>query len=116
MPKDKVKDMIKEAVSLRRQAHTLAQALLTSVSESEDEDFIRLTKAPGKKGAESLDIKVDIYSDIAILPYYVSKVIECAADHAEVSYEEMVELACTFHKVVDGTRDTEKRVRHEPVQ
>lgn len=111
-----LKSMNSELINLRKQASSLTQELLTSVAESPDEDYIKLIKAPGKKGADSLNVSVDIFSEPAILPYYVSKIIECAADHAEVSYEEMLNIVHTFHKIIDGTRDVEKRVRHEPVQ
>lgn len=99
---------------LRAVAAKMTGDILDRLAESDREDRILLVRSPGAKGQKHLDIRIEMhYEDGAVIPLYVSKIIESAANDVGVSYDRMVELAGTFRKIVKEDFDEESNFIRE---
>ena len=101
--------MIKKII--KGMAVKLVDEVLNRLAESDGEDRILLVRSPGAKGQKYLDIRVELnYEEGAVLPLYVSRIIESAANDVGVSYDRMVDLAGTFRKIVRENYDEESNI------
>ena len=101
---------------MKGMAVKLATDAMAKAAENEHEDRILLVKHSGKKGQEVLSTHVEIELDDesrAVLPLYVSRIIEAAACEAGVPYMRMVDLAMAFHKIVKEEFDEGNSITKE---
>lgn len=101
---------------MKDMAVKLAADAMTKAAENEHADRILLVKHPGKKGQKVLSTRVEIEFDDesrAVLPLYVSRIIEAAAREAGVPYMRMVDLAMAFHKIVKEEFDEDNSITKE---
>lgn len=87
---------------MKKKAMKMAAAAMLDAAEDDTQDVIKLVKEPGKPGGNNLNVKVHMEcSQLAILPYYVGRIIGSAAQAADVSPKEMAKLAVTFLELLD---------------
>lgn len=101
---------------MKGMAVKLATDAMTKAAENEHEDRILLVKHPGKKGQEYLETHVELEFDDenrAVIPLYVSRIIEAAAHEAGVPYMRMIDLAVAFHKIVKEEFDEDNSITKE---
>lgn len=99
---------------MKGMAIKLVDDVLNRLAESDEEDRILLVRSPGAKGQNYLDIHVEMnYEEGAAIPFYVSRIIESAANDVGVSYDRMVELAGTFRKIVRENFDEDNSITRE---
>lgn len=82
------------------EAMKLAGVVLREAARNEEEEKIVLTKAPGNEEGKFLDVRVDIeYTNEGIIPYYVGRILEAAADICGTSPQKIADLSLTFLKL-----------------
>ena len=100
---------------MRGLAAKMANVVLVEAAEDEEKDMIRLVKEPGKEGNRKLNIRITMeFSQTAIIPYYVGRILQATAETANVSPKEMAKLALTFLELSgDYEEETETTITEE---
>lgn len=100
---------------IRGLAAKMAEAALVEAAEDEEKDMIRLVKEPGKEGNRKLNVKITMeFSQGAIIPYYVGRILQATAEAADILPKEMAKLALTFLELSgDYEEETETTITEE---
>ena len=69
----------------KKKAAKLAAITMSEAAEDDTADIIKLVKEPGKAGNTELIVRVHMeYSEAAIIPYYVGRIIAAAAKEVKL--------------------------------
>ena len=101
--------------TMRGLAAKMSKAALVEAAEDEEKDMIRLVKEPGKEGNRKLNVRITMeFSQRAIIPYYVGRILQATAEAADISPKEMAKLALTFLELSgDYEQETETTITEE---
>ena len=99
-------------------AMLMVKQIMLDAARDKTEETIKLTKKPGKKGSNKLEINVIFNCVQDRIPIYCEKIIKTAANATNVSFEEMIKHLTTCHQLMDEvaseeTKDNKKEATDE---
>lgn len=99
-------------------AMLMVKQTMLEAARDKTEETIKLTKKPGEKGSNELEINVKFNCSPDRIPIYCEKIIKTAANATNVSFEEMIKHLTTCHELMDEvaseeTKDNKKEVMDE---
>lgn len=90
-------------------AMLVVKQIMLEAARDKTEETIKLTKKPGKKGSNKLEINVMFNCAPDRIPIYCEKIIKTAANATNVSFEEMIKHLTTCHQLIDEVSDEETK-------
>ena len=81
-------------------AGLMTKQIMLEAANDKSEDTIKLTKKPGKKKANAMEVLVQFNCKPDRIPVYMVKLVETAAGATEVSFDDMLEYIKTCHEIM----------------